>query len=1028
MAIRAWNLAESGRHLEDIGTSITQQLKNCSPVLTAKNKAFIKVANQCADDARALQDEAAYLAPKKAHEIRAAISAAGRSFWRRRRLERLEANLLRSQRTLETSLLRRLCDESEAHAIQDRNDFANLDRTLQQFIKNYADGQRTLSGLLQSSIQILKNHVSENSTRTCQKVTVHITNELSRHRKGIVDNITASTEEVPQKVFDHLWAQKCVESTAKQRQCLLDSLKYPEMNSRYNKISETCAKTFEWVFNSTASGMNGAGDPGAAMSKWLKSDEKLFWISGKPGSGKSSLTKFIVTHQETQRALVQWRQRTRIVSHFLWLPGSEMQKSIQGMLCSLLHQSLHKHYSALELIEQGQKLPAEGTILLRFPHIKEKSSHSDWSMTELTDVLLYHLESTLDPYCFFLDGLDEISSKDGPWKLIRIIERLSLLPSIKLCVSSRPEHVFTKHFEKFPSIKMQDLIAPDVRKYAYDVLEEHNEASDLPENVSSIIDTIVDKADGVFLWAVLVLESFRRGLSNGDTWDQLEQRLHKVPMDLMDLYRDMWSRLGGDRTIYKTTAGLYISLLMKYKTLDGMERLLRFRNLTVMDFVAASSSPSELDDFLGQKALAPNLELEKKCEQTITNINIHCAGLLAIRSERFGINVTRSEWWQPARREASYGFLLPYWGMEVDFIHRSAYEFLIGTKDGQQIWKDCNSTEFEKLCQLFRGRMARLRVLGSIAPWMREKGMVLKLRKSQEGFTQVQLKNFCNELWAATVTKKVTSADAEILLSIMSRASINGDLAYKSDPRKSHLPGYRQRHGRPWEFLALASLHFDTFVENYIVRHVNSITTNILWSILDDLCSHPGFPQTSKTASFPRTMSCLLQRIKQDSKSSGAGADAPVDILLCDWPVGHHRDTITDMIVTLLQAGADLGRRLYLVIWCTPDGPSNCTLQIGRVFHHEDKASGFLEPHSDWSFHTWFLTGTDSILNGPGAIPMLLNASVSFAMECVIAWHFREEKDRPALLGLEGPPDECYLEGVDSAWIGPEAEDYDMGL
>lgn len=92
------SLAESGRHLEKIGRSLTQELKLCPTSLTADDKEFIKVANQCAKDARALQDEAAYLEPKKAHKIGAAIGATVRSFRHKRRLDRLKQNLLGSQK------------------------------------------------------------------------------------------------------------------------------------------------------------------------------------------------------------------------------------------------------------------------------------------------------------------------------------------------------------------------------------------------------------------------------------------------------------------------------------------------------------------------------------------------------------------------------------------------------------------------------------------------------------------------------------------------------------------------------------------------------------------------------------------------------------------------------------------------------------------------------------------------------------------------------------------------------------------
>ncbi|ROV92860.1 hypothetical protein VSDG_06406 [Cytospora chrysosperma] len=942
-------LVESGRHLEGIGRSLTQQLKHRTKSLTAEDRAFIKIANQCADDARALQDEAAYLAPKKEHEIRGAIMATGRSLWHSKKLKKLEENLSRSQRLLETCLLERICDESQANAIQYRDDFANLDRTLQDFVKQYAEGQRTLSGLLQANFQTIKDQVTKESDTTRQEVTAHITNELLSHHKGIEDKITTGTTQVPQEIVDSLREELRLKDGMEERQRLLESLKYPETNARYNKISETCPDTFKWVFDPDISGIDSSGNPGAALLKWLKSDGRLFWISGKPGSGKSTLTKFIVLHPRTREALEQWREQTRIIHHFFWLPGSEMQNSIHGMLCSLLHQSLLEDFLTLELQEEETHIHVETTVFLQFPELKKKSSHWDWSTADLMNVLFYHLESSLLTYCFFLDGLDEVFPKDGPHRLLQVLDRLVLLPSVKLCVSSRPEHVFTTRFEENPFLRMQDLIAPDIQAYAYEVFREQTGVSVLPDCINRIIRIITDKADGVFLWAVLVLKSFRRGLSNGDTWDELQRRLDIVPMDLMDLYRDMWSRLNDDSAIYKETAALYISLIIRYKALGGIKFPIFYgksEQLTVIDFMAASNSRSEIDDFLGQSAKVSSLDLEKKCEQTIKNINIRCAGLLNIYPRNGTVDLSRSEWWQPVCRETSYGCLLRYLLMEVDFVHRSAYDFLIDTEDGQKIWKNHGSTDFQLLCHLVKGRMARYRVLGSLAPWMHENGMTTSLTAIEFG---INPQSICDWLSNATETQMITPVQAESLLAILCRASVNGDLIFDINLKSAFVdaptdrierswddidPSNRAnmhemtpevyskyRLGRPWDLLALVFSVFGTFVEGWIARHSDSLTA-------ESLC-----------------------------------------YMLADRPLEHD-------------------------------------LEVRDIFYHPDRAlmlhGRCLEGHKTFKFPSMALDNFTSRFNSELGDQVLLEVNVSFAIECVIARHFRKGKDRPALVGHEG--------------------------
>lgn len=65
-------------------------------------------------------------------------------------------------------------------------------------------------------------------------------------------------------------------STAEQM--VLGQLHYPDMNSRMEFIAQAHRHSFEWIF-----------EDGAPLGDWLVSNDQLFWIRGKPGSGKSTL-------------------------------------------------------------------------------------------------------------------------------------------------------------------------------------------------------------------------------------------------------------------------------------------------------------------------------------------------------------------------------------------------------------------------------------------------------------------------------------------------------------------------------------------------------------------------------------------------------------------------------------------------------------------------------------------------------------------------------------------------------------------
>lgn len=185
---------------------------------------------------------------------------------------------------------------------------------------------------------------------------------------------------------------------------LLKSLKFQGMNERRNHITHSHPKTFGWVVgegfeesssdSESYSGSKDSHDVTEDRSQdlwdsfpdWLRSTANVYWISGKPGSGKSTLIRYLVAAKETL-----------IISHFLWRPGTALQQSIKGLLLSLLHQLL----ASLECFGENVRL------------LVHKDHDTDWSATELQRLLFDVLEHHGRPIAMFLDGLDEVLPEDG---------------------------------------------------------------------------------------------------------------------------------------------------------------------------------------------------------------------------------------------------------------------------------------------------------------------------------------------------------------------------------------------------------------------------------------------------------------------------------------------------------------------------------------------------------------------------------------------------------------------------------------
>ena len=85
--------------------------------------------------------------------------------------------------------------------------------------------------------------------------------------------------------------EKGKEYSAEQR--ILAFLHFDTMDDRRIAIQRAHKKTFSWIFEENPS--TSASQPHANFVEWLKSDDNLYWVSGKPGSGKSTLMKYLCT-------------------------------------------------------------------------------------------------------------------------------------------------------------------------------------------------------------------------------------------------------------------------------------------------------------------------------------------------------------------------------------------------------------------------------------------------------------------------------------------------------------------------------------------------------------------------------------------------------------------------------------------------------------------------------------------------------------------------------------------------------------
>lgn len=279
---------------------------------------------------------------------------------------------------------------------------------------------------------------------------------------------------------------------------ILEQLSYPHMTNRYEEIQEAHSKTFEWIFRRAEQ----SDLPWNDFSKWLRQDANIYWINGKAGSGKSTLMKYIYDSRHTAEYLREWgckrlsiTSQCCIASFFFWNSGTDMQKSQQGLLRSLLFQVLDHNHKLIPLV-----LPAQWAEHYHKPWILEHQIKTKiWSLRELHEAFdrLIEQQQYQTSLCFFVDGLDEFSGDTE--QLCMLFKRLEKRSGMaKFCLSSRPWVAFQENLEHCPKLRLQDFTFKDIEIYVRDKLQRSQAFMRLadrdPQLLESLKVEIMEKA------------------------------------------------------------------------------------------------------------------------------------------------------------------------------------------------------------------------------------------------------------------------------------------------------------------------------------------------------------------------------------------------------------------------------------------------------------------------------------------------------------------------------------------------------
>ncbi|KAF4967636.1 hypothetical protein FSARC_4831 [Fusarium sarcochroum] len=440
-------------------------------------------------------------------------------------------------------------------------------------------------------------------------------------------------------------------------------IRYDNMQERELTIKDAHEGTFRWIFESNGD----ASTLPIGFKEWLESDDGIYWITGKPGSGKSTLMRYILQptsqavgqddetnaampHDKCEKHLRRWagsEQKLTIASFHFWAIGSKLQASQEGLFRTLLFQLLRAHPEVIPMVSLSRW---EALCLLN-------EDPKGFSQDELGDMFrqaVAHI-STRTNLALFIDGLDEFDGDCGA--LITLVKKL-VTSSIKICVSSRPWTEFEDAFAHCPRLRMEDLTYHDIMNYVVDKFEEDPQFKRLQrrqtEVANNLIQSIAEKASGVFLWVTIVVASLLAGMGKGDRVEDLEMRLDQLPAEIEKLYERIHESID---PMYLEHAAQLFELMNVFAEPPPLMLLWYADEVRFMDRVV-NENP---------KTVSHEEKLER-LEDMRRRINSRCKGLLEVQL------VTTS-----AKPDIEFG-------LHVWYLHKTVFEFIGSHSARQKLW------------------------------------------------------------------------------------------------------------------------------------------------------------------------------------------------------------------------------------------------------------------------------------------------------------------------------------------------------
>jgi NACHT domain-containing protein len=280
-----------------------------------------------------------------------------------------------------------------------------------------------------------------------------------------------------------------------------ETIWFSAIQRRHGAIQAAHRSTFEWIFE----GQQTTPESNTTLVEWMAAPRGLYWVSGRAGTGKSSLMRFLDDDPRTRPLFQEWAgtRPLRLASFYFWnseAAGDDRLKSLSGLYRAII----------FSLIDQDESLAQ-----IMFPGHMGKGKKWDGNFPTLIDMTFAFekLATTKDmPVAvgLIIDGLDEFDAPSVEQrKLAELLCKAAESPNLKIIVSSRPEDAFEQAFTHSKKIRLHQLTEKDRRIVVTDELNSALRLARITTKLErdELIETIVARSEGIFLWLTLAVQT-----------------------------------------------------------------------------------------------------------------------------------------------------------------------------------------------------------------------------------------------------------------------------------------------------------------------------------------------------------------------------------------------------------------------------------------------------------------------------------------------------------------------------------------